>query len=100
MRRWRTEENALHLAPGFAAKRRSAYGDSPVYYADNEKGSLALSDIDSALSDNDIYAYLYVEDTPNEWNEKLADKLVPVYDPALLYEEEMDFDLYVKQFSI
>lgn len=27
-RRWRTEENAANLAPGFAAKRRVAYGDS------------------------------------------------------------------------
>jgi phage terminase large subunit-like protein len=26
--RWATEENALNLAPGFAAKRRAAYGDS------------------------------------------------------------------------
>lgn len=28
VRRWRTEENALNLAPGFAAKRRAAYGGS------------------------------------------------------------------------
>jgi phage terminase large subunit-like protein len=28
IRRWRTEENAVNLSPGFAAKRRATYGDS------------------------------------------------------------------------
>lgn len=46
-RRYRTEENALHLAPGFAAKRRAAYGGSS--YGQMELDAAILEMIEGAL---------------------------------------------------
>lgn len=78
----------------------SGYDHDQIYYVDSDKYALAVSDIDQVLESEGVYAYLYVEDGPDEWDSDLVSKLVPVYDPTVIYEEEMDFDKYIKQFSL
>jgi hypothetical protein len=89
------------ITGGSASRNRSLYDGNQIYYADNDRESFLKAELADEDAVEEIYAYLYVEDNPDEWDYKLVDKmsLVPVYDPTLLYEEDMDFDEYVLQFS-
>ena len=53
VRRWSTEENASNLAPGFAAKRRSKYGQSAL--GRQELDAEILEKVDGALWTQEIF---------------------------------------------